>query len=296
MFRHGDSIDGLEEPRNPDRSPWNRVNDDDPLHPSYASVAAGRPRIPRERPIEEDDFSPTRGTSHLHPHCDRSSPTETSPSAVETAETEYWQKWEKPTSIVSNWPEFTPRTFPPTSASTPAISPIRRPLSSPETLHYNIMEKINQILAKSRKDYSILIYIQIMKDGSVTFSRNNFDFSMDKLNLTLYVKPNEVNFAKKIVTANISFLFLKSKLTQLSMVPPFVPMFGLPTLCTLFLPPLHFPSVHGRMFENLFLHFFSPVENQEPHYDDFLTTVRRQNRPSLDPTSFFPSSRYASLN
>jgi len=38
------------------------------------------------------------------------------------------------------------------------------------------------------------------------------------------------------------------------------------------------------------------VENQEPHYDDFLTTVRRQNRPSLDPTSFFPSSRYASLN
>ena len=39
MFRHGDSIDGLEEP--PDRSPWNRVNDDDPLHPSYASVAAG---------------------------------------------------------------------------------------------------------------------------------------------------------------------------------------------------------------------------------------------------------------
>ena len=204
----------------------------------------------------------------------------------------------------TNWPHTNDTdsngTFSQHNLSTNDI-PLRRHLTTSESLHLLITERLNYFLAKSRKDYSVTVFIQIMKDGSLTFSRSNFDFSMDKLNLTLYVKPNEINFSKKIVAANIAFLFLKSKLTQMALEPPFIPVSGLPTLCTLFLPPLYYPSVNGRVFENYFLKFFSPADIEEnpnqPPFDDFLTPFRPQ-RSFLDTYSrgdqgkLFPSSRF----
>ena len=160
-------------------------------------------------------------------------------------------------------------------------------LTPAQGIIFELNKKINSCLESNKQQFSVKIFIHLNKDGSYLFSHTPFNTDKDALQLILYIRPVEINSIKKLVSSNLAFLYLKAKLTELYLNDSCPMIQGLPTLCTLYLPPIQFPSLNGRNFESLFFKFFldkmAPPRLDRNTFEPYLQQLRQQSFFHRDP-------------